>query len=313
MEKLPVNKYVKYFFLTLAIVVSVFVYSFWGSKLESQNKTTKTAEAYGLDSLYAEAEPIMEIRVWQRNEKEYSDYPDEDANGLFFYNVLPLKLKEGETAATSLVTDRPVMDTVIEVVYDGDIKGTYDIVAKNMVTYTGETDTVPANRGGGDGTIRMNDDGSFSGNRKLTMNVQDWGEEIKSSLSHKSSEGTNGALLWLQTLENADNFSFEDYYEIQRFHEAYPETPVLEEAYAELKNYKRVVMTNYLTIHAMHPTKPDTPVATAVLEITTYSSWYGIKLNEAQRSFVLARCNPNYNSGKVTVVSYEQSDFFAMQ
>ncbi len=39
----------------------------------------------------------------------------------------------------------------------------------------------------------------------------------------------------------------------------------------------------------------------------------GITPNDAQRSFVFERGDPQCNSGKVTVVSYEQSDFFAMQ
>lgn len=310
-EHLPIPKFIKVPLIVLGIFLAVFVYSFWGSKLDSQNKDTKTAEAYGVDSLYAEPEPIMEIRVWQRNEKDTLDYPQERSYSKFFYDILPLNLKKGESVETTAVPRMTTADTVIEVLYDGDMQGYYDIAAKNMIYYTGETDMIPANRGGGDGTIRMNEDATFSGNRKMTLNVTNWNETfVKPS---KSGKGENWELAWVQQAEFKYNFSFKNYYVIERFHEAYPETPVLEEAYMNLKNYKRIVMRNYLTIQAMHPTKPDTPVATAVLEITTYSSWYGVTLNEAEIEFVFERCDPNCNSGTVKVVSYEQSDFYAMQ
>ena len=84
-------------------------------------------------------------------------------------------------------------------------------------------------------------------------------------------------------------------------------------AYADLQNLKRVVMTNYLTVQAMHPLKEDTPVATAVLEITTCSGWYGIEQKEVIIGLAFDWCDPNCNTGKVTVVSYEQSDFLGME
>ena len=313
-KRLLIPDFIKIPLIVLGIILAVFVYSFWGSKLDSQNKDTRTAEAYGLDSLYAEPEPIMEIRVWQRNEKETLDYPEEKSYSNFFFNILPLELKKGETVETTVVPRMTIAETVIEVEYDGDIQGYFDISSANMINYTGESDIIPANYVGGSSKVRMNDDATFSGNRKMTLNVINWNETgVKASLAHKSSYGENGAFDWIQELEHANNFSYKDYYRIERFHEAYPETPIQDEAYMNLRNYKRVVMTNYLTIQAMHPTKPDTPVATAVLEVTTYSSWYGVTLNNAELEYVFDRCDPNCNSGKVTVISYEQSDFFAME
>lgn len=313
-ERLPIPNFIKIPLIVLGIILVVFVYSFWGSKLKFQNKDTKTAEAYGVDSLYAEPEPVMEIRVWQRNEKDTLDYPEERSYSKFFYNVIPLELKKGETVETTAVPRMTVAETVIEVAYDGDMQGFFDLVSSNMIHYTGESDIIPANYVGGSDKVRMNDDATFSGNRKMTLKIINWNETgVKASLAHKSSYGANGAFDWIQELEDANNFSYKNFYRIERFHEAYPETPVQEEAYINLKNYKRVVMTNYLTIQAMHPTKPDTPVAIAVLEVTTYSSWYGADLNKAEIKYVSDRCDPNCNSGKVTVVSYEQSDFYAMQ
>lgn len=256
-----------------------------------------------LNSLYAEPEPVMEIRIWQRNEKETLDYPDIHPNHRFFYDVVPLQLKEGETIETSAVPRTVWNDTVLEILYDGDIRGQYDIAAENMIFYTGESDMTPANRGVGDGTLRMNDDATFTGNRKMTLSVRN----LTPSFALAALTGSNSMI----SLSHAD--AFRDSWKIERFHEVYPESMELGGTYADLQNLRRVVMTNYLTIQAMHPLKEDTPVATAVLEITTCSGWYSVEQKEVIIGLVFDWCDPNCNTGKVTVVSYEQSDFFAME
>ena len=256
-----------------------------------------------LNSLYAEPEPVMEIRIWQRNEKETSDYPDIHPNHRFFYDVVPLKLKEGETIETTAVPRTVWNNTVFEILYDGDIRGHYDIAAENMIFYTGESDMTPANRGVGDGTLRMNDDATFTGNRKMTLSVRN----LTPSFALAALTGSNSMI----SLSHAD--AFRDSWKIERFHEVYPESMELGGTYADLQNLRRVVMTNYLTIQAMHPLKEDTPVATAVLEITTCSGWYSVEQKEVIIGLVFDWCDPSCNTGKVTVVSYEQSDFFAME
>ncbi len=132
-ERLPMPKWLKIPLTILGIILAVFVYSFWGSKLESQNKDTRTAEAYGVGSLYAEPEPIMEIRVWQRNEKEPRDYPEKISYSKFFYNILFLKLKKGESVETTAVPRTTSANTVIEVAYDGDMQGFFDLASSNMI------------------------------------------------------------------------------------------------------------------------------------------------------------------------------------
>ncbi len=256
-----------------------------------------------LNSLYAEPEPVMEIRIWQRNEKETLDYPDIHPNHRFFYDVVPLKLKEGETVETSAVPRTVWNNTVLEILYDGDIRGQYDIAAENMIFYTGESDKIPANYGGGDGTVRMNDDGTFDGNRKMTLSI----ENLNRMFAGAILTGSNPML----SLFYEDDWR--DSCKIERFHEVYPESMELGGAYADLQNLRRVVMTNYLTIQAMHPLKEDTPVATVVLEITTCSGWYGAEQKEVIIGLAFDWCDPDCNTGKVTVVSYEQSDFFAME
>ena len=256
-----------------------------------------------MHSLYAEPDPVMEIRVWQRNEKETLDYPDIHPNHRFFYNTVPLTLREGENVEISAVPRMVYGDTILDVLYDGDLRGHYDIAARNMVFYTGEADLKPANHGGGGITLRMNDDGTFEGNRKMTLSIAN----LNMNFMHSALTGSDPEI----SLFHEDEFK--DKCKIERFHEVYPEAGRMGSAYSNLTNFKRIVLTNYLTVQAMHPTKPDTPVATAVLEITTYSSWYGADLNTAELEYVFDRCDPNCNSGKVTVVSYEQSDFFGME
>lgn len=256
-----------------------------------------------LNSLYAEPEPVMEIRIWQRNAKETLDYPDIHPNHRFFYDVVPLQLKEGETIETTAVPRTVWNNTVFEILYDGDIRGHYDIAAENMIFYTGESDMTPANRGVGDGTLRMNNDATFTGNRKMTLSVRN----LTPSFALAALTGSNSMI----SLSHAD--AFRDSWKIERFYEVYPESMELGGTYADLQNLRRVVMTNYLTIQAMHPLKEDTPVATAVLEITTCSEWYGAEQKEVIIGLVFDWCDPNCNTGKVTVVSYEQSDFFAME
>lgn len=63
----------------------------------------------------------------------------------------------------------------------------------------------------------------------------------------------------------------------------------------------------------MHPLKQDTPVATAVLEITLSSGRFGTELTQKQLNFVLSKCDPDCSFGRITVVSYERSDTYAMQ
>lgn len=306
---------VKYLLFIVAFFLVAFTYSFCGSKINSQNdKYKKTAEAYGLSSLYAEPKTLMTIGVWQRNTKNYIDYPDIASYNRFFYDVVPLELKEGASVDISAEPSILPVDPVIEVSFDGYMRGFFNIAARNMVSFTGETDTTPAFRGAGSESVRMNDDATFEGDRKMTLRFDNWCSTVMKDLSYDPRyDGDNVWGVKLSTAEHGSNFSFKEHYYLERFHEAYPDTPFSEEDYRALRSYKRVVMTNYVTIYAMHPLKQDTPVATAVLEITLFSGWFGMELTPKQLNFVLSKCDPDCSSGRITVVSYEQSDTYAMQ
>lgn len=314
MKKIHLSRSLKYSLFIVVFFLFAFVYSFWGSKIASQNdKYKKTAEAYGLSTLYAEPKTLLKIGVWQRNTKETADYPDKASYDKFFYDVVPLELKEGASVEITALPRVIPVDPVIEVSFDGDMRGFFDISANNMVSYTGETDTTPANRGGGDIEVRVNYDGTFEGNRKMTLRFDNWCSIILNDLSYDPRRGGDNVYgEMISSAEAGSNFSFKDYYYLERFHEAYPDTPVSEDNYRALRDFKRVVMTNYVTIYAMHPLKFDTPVATAVLEITLYSCWYG-ELNDMQTAYVYTKCDPSVHSGKITVVSYKQSDTYAME
>ena len=314
-KRLPLPKWVKIPLIILGIVLAVFAYSFWGSKLEDQNKVTRTAEAYGLDSLYAEGEPVIEVRVWQKNEKEWTDYPEYNSLSDFYYERVPLKLQKEETVVTTYdrtkMSSDPVWSAVIDIVYDGDITGSYN-VASAHIDYTGETNTIPSQGVSGEGVRRSC--AAFEGNRSMTLSVHDY-TELYLAISLDSSlpaERRGSAEATLRNCENQYGMCWNDHYRIERFVQVYPEAADFDiEEYPNLNRLKRVVMTSYLTIHAMHPLKEDTPVATAVLEINSYSSWFG-KLNDSEVGYVGKFCDPNLHYSTVTVVFYEQSDTFAM-
>ncbi len=320
MKNLRIPTPVKYVLVIFAVVFAVFVYSFWGSKLESQNKDIRTPEAYGLDSLEYQAEPVMEIRVWQRNDKTQSDYPERKLNESVFYSILTLPLEAGASLDTVWQPFTGHEQAVLEVLYDGNIRGFYDIPASNMVDYTGETTLVPS-YGVTGADVRRSEDGTFEGNKKMTLRVSNMTLLLQESFDPLvNAEASGVTRSFLQSMENSYGFLFKDYYYLEYYRDVYPDAPVQDQKYKNLKQLKRVVTTNYLTIQAMHPTKQEIPVATAVLEIRQYSSWFGVSLldlNKSEKTFMQEHCTSNdfYNDcyGTVTVVSYEQSDSFSME
>ncbi len=251
----------------------------------------------------------MEIRVWQRNDKDRLDYPDYSALDSFFYTILSLPLTVGETVPLNDLYTSPV---VFEIVYDGDITGSYDIPARNIVAYTGKTEQVPV-PGGGD-SVRTEDDATFRGNRVVTLGIKDDFSALQKSLdSTVTGKTKSDATANVAYREQTYGFNYKNFYRSERFFEVYPDSPEIQETYANLKNKKRLVITNYLTVQAMHPTKPNTPIAKAVLEITKYSHWFGSNLSKAEIEYAMERCDLNECHGKITVVSYEQSDSFSME
>ncbi len=290
----------------LCIFAVAFAYIFLDSRFESRNKVERTAEAYGLDSLNYEVEPIMDIRIWQRNDRDYRDYPERVPYSSFFYNIIPITLREGESVETcydraanySAVTNRIAFD----IAYDGNITGSYTISAPYIVTYSGKSEKIPAN--GVDANARTNDDATFSGNKEITVSIDELA--VSYLVPYVDPSSTNDiAQTRMKNLEN-DGINWKEHYVTESFFDVYPEAAGKESEYPMLKQYKRLIMTTYLTVCAMHPTKTEVPIATAVLEIKTTSCWYG-KLSDAERSYVYTICDPTNYYTTVTVVSYTQS------
>lgn len=78
-------------------------------------------------------------------------------------------LKEGASVDISAEPSILPVDPVIEVSFDGDMRGFFNIAARNMVFFTGETDTPPAFRGAGSESVRMNDDATLRRSRRTTI------------------------------------------------------------------------------------------------------------------------------------------------
>jgi len=142
--------------------------------LDLQNKDTKTAEAYGLEFLYTDPEPIMEIRIWQKNEKERTDYPEYSTLSDFFYERVPLTLRKGEnvdmTCDQKIISSDGIWSALIEVIYNGDITRGYNIIAPHMLNYTNETNMIPKIGVSGE-DIRRNDDTTFVENCYMILSI----------------------------------------------------------------------------------------------------------------------------------------------
>lgn len=128
-------------------IIAAILYSFVDSRVAVKPELDSPA-AYGVESLEYEAEPVMYLTVWQRNERKYSDYPDIPEYSTFFYEKTELPLKKGNTLLS--VTDiEEVYDSMhnylsFTVSYDGPIKGQYDILAPELLFFGGNSDVVPA-------------------------------------------------------------------------------------------------------------------------------------------------------------------------
>ena len=262
--------------------------------------------AYGRDSLEYTGEPVMHLIVWQKNEKDPQEWKEtRDIYSSFFYEKTELPLVEGESILS--VTDLNTMvnhqlGLTFTVEYDGDIKGEYDIMNTGRIYYSGNSDIVPASWGGSS-KYKTEFDSTFSGNGSVTFNlnnpVLDYhlaSNEYKSSKYYVND--------WMEGKLFRSVFDEKQFFDLQPLHDAYPDAPEM------LSEYERSITRTCMTLHAMHPTKPDIIVATAELEIKTYSFWQMEKpSNEIYDAFQTSGI-PNNVYSEITVLSYEQSDSF---
>lgn len=297
--------------IAVGVFLAIFLYSFLGSKIQQSDPASPAA--YGVDSLEYEAPPVMYLTVWQRNERSYAEHADISIYSPFFYTKTELPLKEGNTilSVTNLnsVTDNTFY-LPFTVSYDGFINGQYDIQHPELVFYGGNSDKVPAPWVGQD-EFFYNDDASFQGDKNVSFSIQQL--SVNNYQYYRQTDDTphkNYAKKWLSNYKTSKNFDEDRFFEIQNFLEVYPDAP---EIYAM---FERSVTTTSLTINAMHPKLPDVIVATAVLEIRTYSLWDAKDSDINKMTYeehITFNEYPNSVYSEITVLSYEQSDSFAWE
>ena len=259
-----------------------------------------SAEAYGLDSLEAEAEPVMEILVWQRNEKIKNPeswtgdyYAVSTENEGKYYNKIPLTLREGESVLTTydpLAMPTPENDlAVLTVKYDGSFRGTYEIEKPYLVETSPSSANVPGLYGGDVNTdnaaVVTSTDGTFTGEQEISVRI---GNYLRNQLNYPGNQPD-------KVLSD-----LRDYCTTEKLKDVHPDAP------DSLKNLERYVFTTHLTVEALHPVKHDLVMAKAVLEIRWVSRWLTDSLYPALTEAGVT----DFPHAEVTVLSYEQSDSF---
>ena len=294
-------------------IIIAILYSFIDSRV-SIKPELNSPEAYGLDSLEYEAEPIMYFTVWQRNERLWSDYPDIPEHSPFFYEKTELPLKGGNTLLSVTNADniyRPPFNLLsFTVSYDGPIKGQYDILGPELVFFGGNSDMVPASWVGQDDFF-YNADSSFQGDKSVSFSVGRFivqNDEYYRETDHTPYEKYVNN--WLSRYGTTDTFDREGFFAIQNFLDIYPDAP---EIYGM---YERTVTTTCLTIQAMHPRLTDVVVATAVIQIRSYSRWDAKDSDKDKLTYDEGMAFKEYINkeySEFTVKSYEQSDSFSWE
>ena len=154
-----------------------------------------------------------------------------------------------------------------------------------------------------------NPDSSFQGEKSVSFSV--WNLTVFNREYYQETDKTPYEKYvdnWLSRYGTTDTFDREGFFAIQNFLDIYPDAP---EIYGM---YERTVTTTCLTIQAMHPRLTDVVVATAVIQIRSYSSWDAkrsdmSKLTYEEKMAFKEYINKEYS--EFTVLSYEQSDSFS--
>ena len=285
------------------VFLAVFVYSFMGSKISDSDPSP---QAYGYDSLAYAAEPVMKIYVWQIGEQtSRGDFLKSD------HSIAELPT-DGSASANNVYNLAKIgldsSHTTIQIDYDGEIKGNYQYSYADAVYYMKTDDYAPWGYFAFENKdILNNGDGTFAGNHSVTINVDDSCAWLAADKELKSAEKNYAADI-ISFREETGNFKYEDIYRMQKITEVYDHVP------DEIKHFERVMLTTHLYVNAMHPTKPETAVASADIEITSYSEWINFHAaSQKERELFTESGLTNTPYSTVTVVSYEQSDSFSME
>ena len=300
----------------LGVVLFAVVYTVIDSRIHRQKDPT-SPEAYGVDSLDAVVKPPFEIEIWQKNEK-LSEEPDPYTRMIVYepqakyYTRVPLKLEPGQSVTTTfdpMTMPTPREYALIATVYcdEGVVRCTYDLPVQDLVTMKASSDLVPAVYGGDiradNSDVIQSTDGVITGSGSFSFSISDRIRNHLVSLYDKAYANPVSKMM-LNQIETNSGIKLSDYYKLEKLKDVYPDAPY------ELQDYERLVLTTRLTVEALHPTKPDVSVASAVLEIKSCTWWLNSDI--VPFSVFEEAGIPNYEYSVVTVVSYEQSDMLLM-
>ena len=286
------------------VIIAAVLYTVLGSKIGSPPAEAYTPEAYGVEKLEAEAPPAMQIAVWQRNEKN----PEHFDRGFYhktFYDMVELPMEEGGTVRTisentyfiNSVQDE--VDTAMQILFEGPISGRYELGYSTALYFNGDNDEMPCYA---PGSFR-NDNASFHWDDLVTISVNPLTEYIYNA-------NVNDPTLWhaeaIAACEQSGKFDIDDYLTYEKITDVYPDAP------AEFQDLYRAVTTTHLYLYGHDPVKQDIVLAEAVLELKSYSRWIGLGAGEPEYLFE-QHGYENKSFTDVTVVSYTQSDSYAME
>jgi len=291
MEERSPKNILKTVLIVLAVFAAAILHIFVSSAVQGRNYKGKTSDMYGIDSLEYVGEPVMKIFVWQRNNMNPVDYPSRDTCSAFYYYLLPLEMTTGNSICTvsRIEKHQNLNNTIINVEYDGMIKGEYEVKWEGSAIYSEMNDTFPndwfyATKN----KVFSHEDASFCLNGNMTLNIVDVGTNML----------RNQRMNTYYRSKLIEERKYWDYASEQSIHEIYPDAP------DSLSQVYRLVITGDLTINAMHERKEDVPIATAVLEIKQYSKWIA---PDVETSRELEKFCDSISYADVTVKSYTQT------
>lgn len=247
----------------------------------------------------------MDLIVWKKNHLDPYDYEDIKYGSEFFFEKSILQLRVGETIMSHMEDALAVFYETLTftIEYDGKITGQYDITKPEVLFYGGDNTKVQARWWGSDDSF-TEDDATFVGDKSVTVSIPQYcvinREYYKGNSAVKHDKYVED---WLKDRPVRDSFDRENFCVLQKLHDVYPDAP------EEYDQVVRSVTTTVLTINAMHPTKEDVIVATADIQIRTYSEWQTDPYMEGLIGFEEEYQETIYS--EITVLSYEQSDSFS--
>ena len=296
-------------FLFAFIVIAVFS-SILGSKVHTQ-KNDLPPEAYGLDTFEQNAPALLNVSVWQRNEKSKPNENEgriitNEVEGKYYSKIDVVNEPEFEVCTSYDPVYMPGnchYASVFTVSYEGPIRITYDPPIPSLLQYMSSDRYIPSLYGGeiyaSNDQVVTSTSKTITGDSKLTLSIDLKPLNTIISKYDKYSENKLADSL-ITNMESQGKIKLRDYYELEDFKDVYPDGP------KDFMGLQRLAYTTHLTIEGMHPSKKDVVLAKMELEITSYTWWlntFEIPILSFQEQGI-----SNYEHSVVRLISYSQSD-----